>query len=701
MISLPARVRSGVTVLGALLLAACSDLPERLIAPAGSAARLSAQRSEDVRAAIAAQERHTPALMRVPGVLGTAVGLDGAGRGAIQVYVLDASPRDLPAALDGIPVQVRVTGRLVALSDPTTRLRPAPVGFSVGHPAITAGTIGARVVGPTGTRYVLSNNHVLANSNTASLGDATLQPGPYDGGTAADQIGTLAAFNPIDFSGASNLMDAAIARSDATNLGNSTPTDDGYGLPNAVIYDDANGDRVFDDRAHLLSVNVQKYGRTTRLTRGRITAVNATVDICYEVVVIFCVRSARFTDQVVIGQSGFSSGGDSGSLIVTDDANRNPVALLFAGSSTETIANRIDVVLNHFGVTVDGTGSEPPPPDPVVDAMLVGINAASSIEQGKTVFVGAVVRNAGNQPIGTFDVTMFDATDGVTIGTSTVSSLAVGEQVSVTFSWNTTASSLGPHLLVASHNLPDANAANDSVSKSVQITAPATPVTDVATTAVDAPASATQGATVNVGVTVQNVGTQDVGAFDVTLADQTAGTPIGTQTVPELAAGAATTLTFAWNTTGASPGAHTLVASHGLSDANAGNDQAAATVQLNEFAPSADVHVGDLDGWSQNDGSTWSATVEITVHDANHQPLNGATVVGTWSVSGLNADTCTSGELGGTGTCIVLFPNLRRGTKSVTFTVSSVTIAGMTYRPAQNHDPDGSSNGSAQQVNRP
>src|SRR5206468_1580154 len=85
-----------------------------------------------------------------------------------------------PDALDGIPVVTQVTGMLVAFSDPTKRQRPAPLGFSVGHPAITAGSIGARVVDGSRTVYVLSNNHVLANSNDASIGDATLQPGPYD-----------------------------------------------------------------------------------------------------------------------------------------------------------------------------------------------------------------------------------------------------------------------------------------------------------------------------------------------------------------------------------------------------------------------------------------------------------------------------------------------------------------------------------------
>src|SRR5512147_474677 len=150
MFHLHARVRSFPAVIGALVLVACSDPVGQVMAPAGPQARSAAQQSEEIHAAIAAQERNTPAFMRVPGVLGTAVGLNPAGRAVVQVFVLDNTPRNLPGAVDDIPVQVIVTGLLVARSDPTIRMRPAPIGYSVGHPLITAGTIGARVISSTG-----------------------------------------------------------------------------------------------------------------------------------------------------------------------------------------------------------------------------------------------------------------------------------------------------------------------------------------------------------------------------------------------------------------------------------------------------------------------------------------------------------------------------------------------------------------------
>jgi hypothetical protein len=505
----------------------------------------------------------------------------------VRVLLSRPDVAGLPGFVDEIPVTQTVTGLLVAHSDPTLRVRPAPLGYSVGHPLITAGTIGARVVKTgTGQLLLLSNNHVLANSNDASIGDATFQPGPFDGGTAADQVGTVYAFRTINFSGGNNTIDAAITLTTSTQTGFATPADDGYGAPSKTIANDGNNDGVFDNVAGLLGTTVKKYGRTTKLTHAAITGINATVSICYEVVFIFCVKSATYVDQLFIDASGFSGGGDSGSLIVTE-TGANPVGLLFAGSSTQTIANRIDLVLNYFGVKVDD-GTAPPPP----------------------------------------------------------------------------------------------------------------PTTDAAITAVTAPASVTQGATVNVTVTVQNVGSQAISTpFNVSLQDVTAGASLGTQSVNSLAAGATTSLTFSWNTTGASLGNHTLTASHNLSDGNAANNSLSTVSSVGTSGGTGSIHIGDLDGTASNDGSTWSATVEVTVHDQNHQVLNGATVVGKWSVKGLNANTCTTGDLGGNGTCIMLFPSLRA--KSVSFTVNSVTMAGRTYAATSNHDPDGSSNGTTIKVNRP
>ena len=136
----------------------------------------------------------------------------------------------------------------------------------------------------------------------------------------------------------------------------------GYGTPSSAIFGDGDGDGFFDNKNDLLDLNVQKYGRTTGPTSGVVVEINVTVDVCYEVVLIFCTKVARFVDQIAVTDGTFSAGGDSGSLIVTADSDKKPVGLLFAGSETRTFGNRIDLVLSEFGVTVDSGGSPPPPP---------------------------------------------------------------------------------------------------------------------------------------------------------------------------------------------------------------------------------------------------------------------------------------------------------------------------------------------------
>jgi hypothetical protein len=214
--------------------------------------------------------------------------------------------------------------------------RPVPIGVSTGHPDITAGTIGCRVTDGSNV-YALSNNHVYADENNGIKGvDPVIQPGTYDEGSMPDDyIGTLADFEPIVFNPrANNTVDAAIALTNTDMVGNATP-DGGYGTPSSTT-------KVAEP-----GLAVQKYGRTTGLTTGEVTGINATVKVRYDSGV------ARFVGQIVIGSGGFSSGGDSGSLIVTQEG-KNPVGLLFAGSSTMTVANPIDDVLDAFGVTIDG-----------------------------------------------------------------------------------------------------------------------------------------------------------------------------------------------------------------------------------------------------------------------------------------------------------------------------------------------------------
>lgn len=338
----------------------------------GGPHRPDARIERSLRTAIAAQAAADRQLLGTDGVVGTAVGFDATGGHVVMVYLERPTDLDLPHTFAGVPVAVEITGPFVALGEMPTTLpragdgegdsegegdgdgddgidrkavfeRPVPIGVSTGHSAVTAGTIGARVTD--GTRvYSLSNNHVYAASNGGRVGDDVFQPGMVDGGRdPEDALGTLHDFEPLRFCNVgcpANTIDAAIAVTTSGDLDRITP-EDGYGAPRPRPVEPA------------LGQTVQKYGRTTGWTKGRVTGIHATIDVQYRN------GNARFQDQVVItGTKGaFSNPGDSGSLVVTDGVllgDRRPVALLFAGSSTSTLANPIGPVLDRFGVWIDG-----------------------------------------------------------------------------------------------------------------------------------------------------------------------------------------------------------------------------------------------------------------------------------------------------------------------------------------------------------
>ena len=235
----------------------------------------------------------------------------------------------IPKKIDGVPTDVMEVGKIEALAF-DTKVRPVQPGYTIGHYNITAGTFGCLVrdirrcccklekdCGCTPTReecpgdyLILSNNHVLANSNAASIGDAILQPGPFDGGEfPTDTIATLERYEEIVF-GASgyNLIDAALARPTANRnviaaiTGLVVPTDISQAFP-------------FDP--------VVKVGRTTMVTTGLVLATNATINVSYGLSGV-----AQFRHQIVT--TAMAAGGDSGSLLMNFDLEA--VGLLFAGS---------------------------------------------------------------------------------------------------------------------------------------------------------------------------------------------------------------------------------------------------------------------------------------------------------------------------------------------------------------------------------
>ena len=284
----------------------------------------------------------------ISNIQGVAIGLGRPGDGppgepALTVYVSEwQSVKDMREQLvDGqgirgagdLPMTIRQSGEFEAQPH-TFKARPAPCGISVGHVNITAGTIGCLSIGRNAPRnrrlMLLSNNHVLANSNAGAYFDSVIQPGAYDGGqNPADRIAVLESFVPLKFGGAANYVDAANA----------------WAWPDRVrkehIYRSGSGFAYFSmgntPQYPALGSIVGKSGRTTQLTQGRIVDVNWAGNVNYGTAGL-----AHFVGQFVVqgtGSGSFSAGGDSGSAIWKWEAGLPPVGLLFAGGGGYTIGS--------------------------------------------------------------------------------------------------------------------------------------------------------------------------------------------------------------------------------------------------------------------------------------------------------------------------------------------------------------------------
>jgi hypothetical protein len=332
----------------------------------------------DIQTAARAKRSHAARLLSNENVVGVGLAekrIRGRPTGGVCVVALvrrkvpraGLAPQSIiPAEVDGVPTDVVEVGDLKAYAARTDRWRPAPGGVSVGHFLITAGTLGVIVRDrASGARLILSNNHVLANGNSAAVEDPILQPGIADGGREeSDTLALLERFVPIAYSLEPATCGLARAVADAANLlaqwlGSKHRLQAIRADPAAVNRVDAALARPLDESAvsddildigrvsgtlpPSLGLGVRKSGRTTGLTSGEITVIEATVDVGYDD------RMARFEGQILTGP--MSEPGDSGSLLVAGQSQQ-AVGLLFAGSTQTTIYNPIADVLSALSVTL-------------------------------------------------------------------------------------------------------------------------------------------------------------------------------------------------------------------------------------------------------------------------------------------------------------------------------------------------------------
>ncbi len=302
-----------------------------------------------------AKARHERRLLRKRNVVGLAVGrkvIGGEETDELCLVVLvrkklpEAELRSrerIPKRINNVTTDVVETGELEALGQrlhvvrrPADRWRPAPGGVSLAHADVSAGTLGC-VVRRDSEPFILSNSHILADSGRATPGDPILQPAPEDGGRdPGDVIAQLSDFVPLRWQlrGLGRLLRPFFARRNLVDCALARPVGDRELRGDLLRIGPVEG-----VTAASIGLGVRKSGRTTGVTRGRVTHLDATVMIQYG-----DRREAMFTDQILT--TAMSKGGDSGALVV--DKARKAVGLLFAGSEQVTVMNRMSHVLSEL-----------------------------------------------------------------------------------------------------------------------------------------------------------------------------------------------------------------------------------------------------------------------------------------------------------------------------------------------------------------
>ena len=376
---------------------------------------------------IQAQVAFQSELLMKPGVVGVAVGYknyqgDNTEQLALVALVEEKKPLEalsadevIPRDINGARTDVVEVGVLRALQlGPRDRYRPSiPAGVSMGHFKITAGTFGAVVKDKTtGEPLILSNNHVLANSNDALVGDDILQPGPTDGGirptdvvaklerfirlryvgdpeptpppppdnggdngddppppappppSGCDVVDVVVSFGNIlaRLNGSEKRLTSTTVAASSTSTATATQTatvsaqDTHINQIDAAVAKPLSNITLDENIRHIgpiSGVAAPSLGMSVRKAGRTTDFTTGTITLVNATVnvnyhTVAGPRVARFGGQIIT--TPMSQGGDSGSLVVQQGAN-NAVGLLFAGSAQATIFSPIQIVLDELNVT--------------------------------------------------------------------------------------------------------------------------------------------------------------------------------------------------------------------------------------------------------------------------------------------------------------------------------------------------------------
>ncbi|WP_421735611.1 hypothetical protein [Cellulomonas sp.] len=302
------------------------------------------------------KERVEAEYLARPGVTGIDVGYKVVGgvqtdEVAIRVHVEKKKasvPKAqlVPATIDGAVTDVLERNyQLQVVREPmdfsaqadTTHYATLQGGISIGPSRaiggfVFAGTLGAIVTdNVSGQKAAVTNFHVAAVDSGWHVGDRQVQPSRVDTGTVpGDEFGAI--LRAV----LSSHVDGAVISIDAGKTTAGTIVDIGT---------------VNGTKPATLGMAVRKRGRTTGLTHGSVDGLSLSVSVDYGDGLGVHV----LTDQVSIATDTaqnplFSDHGDSGSVIV--DSTGAVVALLFAGSGTNTVGNPIASVLSELNIAI-------------------------------------------------------------------------------------------------------------------------------------------------------------------------------------------------------------------------------------------------------------------------------------------------------------------------------------------------------------
>ncbi len=291
---------------------------------------------------VIADEEHGTVTILTKGALGPRVvgrlpeELDGVTVAYIGSADIETNPPMVPAASTIAQPPCHLHGGKIACGSSVTAA-----------PVYGAGTFGCLVTTDDGILYGLTNNHVTGDCNHTPLGMHILSPAPMDAdpnGPAPTGIGRHHSFVPLHSGDPQQVqvqeLDVALFSVTDHDQVSSMQGSGVFNTPGATINPAGR-------------MRVKKIGRTTGLTHGEVVGPWVTsLPIPY--------KSSRFSSVVhftgawgvrsLDGES-FSSPGDSGSLVVTEDG-QHAVGLIFAGAGQVSLMMPIISVMDHLNLAL-------------------------------------------------------------------------------------------------------------------------------------------------------------------------------------------------------------------------------------------------------------------------------------------------------------------------------------------------------------